>query len=582
MANFYSDELISEVIAANDIVDIASGYMKLQRSGNGYKGLCPFHSEKTPSFHISADKQLYHCFGCGVGGSSLQFIMNIENLDFVEALKFLADRAKISLPEENSDENNNEFYEKRQAIYKVNAAAAKYFNKTLFSDQGKIAQRYVSSRQLDSKTAVSFGLGYANPDIADCTEYLKAEGFSEEIILAAGLAKRSTKTNGLYDFFRDRLMFPIIDVRGNVIAFGGRILGDGVPKYLNSADIIVFNKSKTLYALNFAKHSCHDRIILCEGYMDVIALHKSGFTNAVATLGTALTEQHAKIISRYTKEVVLCYDSDGAGQKATAAAIELLKAAGVKTKVLTLPGAKDPDEYIKKMGASAFESLIFASENATLYKISKLKQQYNIDNIEEKIELTNKMAEIFAGIENTIERECLMKEVAVQLDISFESIDAQVKLLMKNNAAKQAEKEFHDQSKKDKQRFTSENTEFMSECKLISLMFAHSAVYNDLNDKISDNFFKVKGCSELLKQLRSAKQKRVNIDIATAMSSVPPEYSDKLSYAILKEQPYTNPIKAATEIYNSILKNRTSPEKDINSPEELSKIIDMIKKQKNK
>ena len=232
------------------------------------------------------------------------------------------------------------------------------------------------------------------------------------------------------------------------------------------------------------------------------------------------------MISRYTKEVVLCYDSDGAGQKATAAAIELLKAAGVKTKVLSLSGAKDPDEYIKKMGASAFESLIFSSENATLYKISKLKQQYNIDNIEEKIELTNKMAEIFATIENTIEREFLMKEVSVQLGISFESIDAQVKLIMKNNASKQAEKEFHDQSKKDKQRFTSENTEFMSECKLISLMFAHPAVYNDLKDKISDDFFKVKGCSELLKQLRSAKQKGVNIDIATAISSVSPEYSD--------------------------------------------------------
>ena len=278
----YPDELVNEIISANDLVDVASSYITLKRSGRDYKGLCPFHGEKTPSFHISADKQLYYCFGCHAGGSVLQFIMNIENLDYTEALQFLADRARIILPEK-TDKNEDITFKRRSTILKINTAAAKFFYNMLKSEQGAAAQQYFAKRGLSGKTVSSFGLGFAPDSFTACTDHLRSLGFSDEEILDSNMARKSEKTGRLYDFFRNRVMFPIIDVKGNVVAFGGRVLDDSKPKYLNSSDSLVFNKSKTLFALNFAKKTCSERIILCEGYMDVIALHKSGFTNAVAT-----------------------------------------------------------------------------------------------------------------------------------------------------------------------------------------------------------------------------------------------------------------------------------------------------------
>ena len=325
MAGYIPDELIAEITTANDIVDIASSYMKLKRTGSGYTGLCPFHGEKTPSFHISPDKQLYHCFGCGAGGSVLQFIMNIENLDFVDAVKFLASRANIALPEGENKESSDKIHKRKQSIYKINAAAAKFYHANLMKTDNKFYQNYLIERGLDRSTVVRFGIGYAPDSYDGLTQHLLEQGFTENQILDSGIARKSDKNGRLYDFFRNRVIFPIIDVRGNVVAFGGRVTDKSLPKYLNSSDTIAFSKSKTLFAINFAKDHCRERIILCEGYMDVIALHKSGFENAVATLGTALTKEHCAIISRYTKEVLLCYDSDEAGQKATAAAIALLK-----------------------------------------------------------------------------------------------------------------------------------------------------------------------------------------------------------------------------------------------------------------
>lgn len=574
MAAYYPDELISEVIAANDLVDVASSYMKLSRSGSGYKGLCPFHGEKTPSFHISPDKQLYHCFGCGAGGSVLQFVMNIESLDFVEAVKFLAERAKIALPEGDGRSQDSEFYKRKQAVYEMNTVAAKYFFQNLMSPAGEKAQAYFLRRELSPKTVTAFGLGFALDSFTALTDYLKGKGFGEQQILDAGLAKRSEKTGKLFDFFRNRVMFPIIDIRGNVIAFGGRVMDDSLPKYLNSPDSIVFNKSKTLFALNFAKRVCHRQLILCEGYMDVISLHQADFSNAVATLGTALTPEHAKLISRYTAEVVLCYDSDGAGQKATASAMELLRAVKLRTRVLTVPGAKDPDEFIKKKGRVAFENLINSSENAVLYKISKLKEQYSVDILEEKIELTNKMAEVFAAVENPIEQEVLIRDSAKELGISPETIFSQVKLLQHN-------KEKKEQSKAVKAAMKNavgpKNSLPHREGLLASLIAGDERVYAEMKDQVQPGFFTSSACRAFIREVYQLRQKGLKIDSAVVISSLPPEDAQELAGIFTDEKPYDDPVRAAKEIYQAIQDEKTKNAQNISSPEELASMIARLK-----
>ena len=353
MAAYYPDELINEVISANNLVDVVGSYVKLKRSGNRYMGLCPFHSEKTPSFHVSADKQLYHCFGCGEGGSVVQFIMKMENLDFVEAIKQLAARANINLPEGNEKASDGEYFRKKQKMLEMYVTAARFYHSCLMAEGGKTALAYLAARQIDRGTITHFGMGYSPNEYDALYNHLKEKGFDEGLMLESGLIRKSEKNGKPYDFFRDRVMIPIFDIRGNVIAFGGRTMvkSDG-RKYMNSSDSMIFNKSKTLYALNFAKKNCSERIILVEGYMDVISLHKYGFTNAVAGLGTAFTPEHAKILSRYTKELVICYDSDEAGQAAVMRALPILSATDLKLKVMVIPDAKDADEYLKLKGAA--------------------------------------------------------------------------------------------------------------------------------------------------------------------------------------------------------------------------------------
>ena len=569
MATYIPDELIAEITAANDIVDIASSYMKLQRSGSGYKGLCPFHGEKTASFHISPDKQLYHCFGCGAGGSVLQFIMAVENLDFVDAVKFLASKANIALPENDSRQNDDKLHKRRQTIYKINSTAAKFYHQTLMKDENKAVQDYFVNRGLDRSTVVSFGIGYAPDSFDACTKHLINEGFTEEDILDSGMARKSEKTGKIYDFFRNRVIFPIIDVRGNVIAFGGRVTDKSLPKYLNSADSLVFNKSKSLFALNFAKNHCRDRIILCEGYMDVIALHKAGFKNAVATLGTALTKEHCNIISRYSKEVLICYDSDEAGQKATAAALALFKNSNIRTKVLVMHGAKDPDEFIKLKGAAAFEQLIMGSENAILYKISKLKEQYNTDILEEKLEFVNKAAEVFAEIDSPVEAEIIIKDFAAKMNVSADTINAHIKQI-----------KFSKQKKENlKQTRISSNVPD-KEGMLLSLMAANKAVYAKMKDLIDDSFFDKDYCKAFYKNLVRLKEKGVDCDISVVMASLDEESAKNFTGLLAMEMPYDDVEKAAEDIYISI-KNQKTNTNEIKSPEELKRIIELIKQQKN-
>ncbi|MFA7637576.1 MAG: DNA primase [Monoglobales bacterium] len=568
MANYIPDELIAEITAANDIVEVASSYMKLKRSGNGYKGLCPFHGEKTPSFHISPDKQLYHCFGCGAGGSVLQFIMNIENLDFVDGVKMLAARANIPIPEGDSPEVSDKTHRRKQAIYKINSLAAKFYHANLMKSDNMVIQNYLIERGLDANTVVRFGIGYAPNDYDTLTKYLLEEGFSEQEILDSGIARKSEKNGNLYDFFRNRVIFPIIDVRGNVVGFGGRVTDKSLPKYLNSSDSPVFSKSKTLFALNFAKNHCRDRIILCEGYMDVIALHKAGFEYAVATLGTALTKEHCGIISRYTKEVLLCYDSDEAGQKATAAAIALLKDVNVRTKVLVMKGAKDPDDYIKLKGAAAFEQLIIGSENAVLYKINKLKQQYNTDVLEEKLELINKAVEVFAEIESPVELELTVKDFAAQMDVNPETVFAQIRQYRLSKGKKQGFR----QTKVPKPEIDKEGM-------LLGLMAANKSVYLKMKKLVNEDFFEKDSCKAFYNKLVQLKEKGFEADSAAVLASLDDQHAKSLSGMLTAEMPYENPEKAAEDIYVAIKNSKTNINK-IKSPEELSRIIDLIKQQK--
>ncbi len=348
----YSEELISEVIGANDIVDVIGMYTALKKSGRGFVGLCPFHSEKTPSFHVSPDKQLYHCFGCGEGGTVLTFVMKAENLDFVEGLKFLADRARIALPEPEANENADRLFKKKQRLISANTYAAKFFYHCLAaSPEGAQARAYLKERAIAPKTAASFGLGFAPPGRNALINHLKSMGYSESELVDFGLA--TVRDNQFVDKFRNRVMFPIIDVRGNVIGFGGRVMDDSKPKYLNSPETAAFNKRLNLFALNFAKNKKSDALILVEGYMDVISLHQVGINNAVATLGTALTEEQARLIARYAKDVVLCYDTDEAGVKATMRAIEIFSKTDVRVKVLSLSGAKTPTNTSRATAAGA-------------------------------------------------------------------------------------------------------------------------------------------------------------------------------------------------------------------------------------
>ena len=425
---YYSEELIEEVRSRNDIVDVISGYVKLKKQGSSYFGLCPFHSEKSPSFSVSRDKQMYYCFGCGAGGNVFTFIMEYENYSFVEALKFLAQRAGVELPQEEYSKEAKERADTRSALLEMNKLAAKYYYAQLKTEGGRQAREYLQNRQLSQETITAFGLGYSSKYSDDLFRYLKMKGYSEEMIIKAGLVNVDEK-HGVYDKFWNRVMFPIIDLRGNVIAFGGRIMSDAKPKYLNTSDTPVFKKSANLFSLNNAKNSGKRTLILCEGYMDVIAVNQAGFTNAVATLGTALTGEQAVLMKRYADEVIICYDADEAGQKATARAIPILRNSGLNVKVLTIPSGKDPDEFIKSKGndgPAAFKALLDKCGNDVEYRLQKLKNAHNIQLTEGKVAFLEEAAKLIATISSPIERDVYSSKVASELGVDKNAFKQQV------------------------------------------------------------------------------------------------------------------------------------------------------------
>lgn len=418
---YYPDELIEEVRMKNDIVDVISGYVKIQKKGSSYFGLCPFHNEKSPSFSVSPQKQMYYCFGCGAGGNVFTFIMEYENYTFQEAIKFLAQKAGVSLPEAEYTEEVRKKEGKRAKLLEVNKEAAKYFYYQLRSDRGRAGLKYLKERQLSDETINKFGLGFANMTSNDLVTYLKSKGYDDKLLQEAGLATFDEKY-GMHDKFWNRVMFPIQDINHRVIGFGGRVMGDGKPKYLNSPETMIFDKSRNLYGLNLARTSRKNNMILCEGYMDVITMHQAGFSQAVASLGTAFTEGQATLLKRYTQEVILSYDSDGAGVTAALRAIGILKEAGLTGKVLNLDPYKDPDEFIKNKGQEAFQERLDQAENTFFFELRMLQRDYNLKDPEEKTRFHREIAKKLCGFSEEVERENYIQAVADKYQIGFENL----------------------------------------------------------------------------------------------------------------------------------------------------------------
>lgn len=418
---YYSDELIEEVRSKNDIVDVISGYVRLQKKGSSYFGLCPFHNEKSPSFSVSRQKQMYYCFGCGAGGNVFTFLMEYENYSFLEALKFLADRAGVDLPEMEYSKEAKERADMKAVLLEINKLAAQYFYVQLKSPQGEVAMRYLKDRQLDDATVKAFGLGYSNKYSDDLYRYLKSKGYKDDMIMKAGLISVDER-NGVYDKFWNRVMFPIMDVNNRVIGFGGRVMGDAKPKYLNSPETMIFDKSRNLYGLNRARTSRKPYFLLCEGYMDVISLHQAGFTNAVASLGTSLTAGHASLIKRYVNEVYLTYDSDEAGTKASLRAIPILKEVGITARIIRMEPYKDPDEFIKNLGAEAFEERISKARNGFMFSLEVLEKNYDMTSPEGKTDFMKEVAKRLTEFDEEIERNNYIEAVAGAYHVGYEDL----------------------------------------------------------------------------------------------------------------------------------------------------------------
>lgn len=423
--SYYPREVIDDIRSGNDIVDVVGQYVKLKRSGSSYVGLCPFHNEKTPSFHVNQDGQYFHCFGCGVGGDVIGFMMKYGNYSYPDALKVLAERINYILPEGEMSADIVKKRELKQNLYEIHKIAARFYYEQLMSDNGKIAAEYLDKREVKLGIRRKFGLGYSPVAKGALYENLKSKGFSEDTILKSGLVYK--RDNGAYyDKFFNRLMFPIIDVYGNIIGFGGRVLGDGQPKYLNSPETEIFNKSRNLYNLNNAKASKIREFILVEGYMDAIAIYQAGFHNVVASLGTAFNENHAKVLKSYADSVILLFDSDEAGVKAVLRAIPVLENAGLKIKVLQVHDAKDPDEFIKRFGAAEFGELLKTAKNHIIFQAEQLQKKYDLEILDDKIAFSKDIAKLLSTVESSIETDAYLKEVSKMTDIDLPAIQDEI------------------------------------------------------------------------------------------------------------------------------------------------------------
>lgn len=523
---------IQELVARNDIYDTISRYVSLQRAGRLYKGLCPFHSERSPSFMVYPETQSYYCFGCGAGGDVIKFTMEMNSLSYIEAVRYLAQRCGMPMPDEDDGQAKL-----KSRILQMNKLAARFFYDTLNSDAGRNARKYLRDRQLSDKTIVNFGLGYAPAEWQGLTNYLRSKGFTDEEMTRGYLAARN-KNGNLYDIFRDRVMFPIIDLRGNVIAFGGRRMGDeGGPKYLNSGDTPVFKKSNGLFALNLAKKSGKDTFILAEGYMDVIAMHQAGFDNAVATLGTALTSQQAKLIGDYAKKVIISYDSDEAGQKATRRAMEIFEKEEVTVQVLQMDGAKDPDEYIKKYGAQRFEMLLEGANSALDFQLLKLKNQYDIQNPEQRVEYLTKACDILAGLTNPIQQDVYCTRLANETSTDKASIKLQMDRAKAKNRRKETRKKEQEllrsgvgrQIKVDYRQKGNTMPKAFAQQQIICALIRDNSLYNDVRTKLTADNFTDSDMKRAYTAFVNLIEQHMSVDYATLAYHMPDDSAKALA-----------------------------------------------------
>ena len=518
MARF-SDDFIQQIRDSNDIESVIGSYIDLKRRGKNLVGLCPFHNEKTPSFTVYPDTASYYCFGCGAGGEVINFIRNIENLDFTEAVKLLADRAGLQLPQENFDDSTAKL---RRRIYEANREAARFFHETLFKEEGKQQLAYLQNRRISPKMIKHFGLGAAPDDWHALENHLKEKGFHRDELVAASLL-RSSEKNGkryYYDAFRNKVMYPVIDVRGNVVAFGGRVLDNSKPKYINTSDTLVYKKSNELFALNFAKNGNDRKLILCEGYMDVIALHQAGYENAVAGLGTALTPEQVSLISRYADEVALCYDSDEAGQKAVRAAMTLFSKTGVKVKVIRLEGGKDPDEIIRVHGNERFARLLDKADNDTEYKLSKLREKYIVETDDGKLNFLREAVKILAFCDS-IERDVYAMRLSDELSVGKDAILQQINELRRKENYRKAKSALSDAQKQvqnldvaaDPQRIKNLRAAKAEDTILITLL-NNAAFYKKIKDRLSEDVFVTPVNKHLLEIITKRLEEQESIEIS--------------------------------------------------------------------
>lgn len=494
----YSEELIDDIKNSNDIVDVISQYVTLKRSGRNFFGLCPFHREKTPSFSVSPDKQIFHCFGCGAGGNVIHFISKMENVDFRESLEILAERAGIALPTSDNTEDGRR-QQLKEKVYQINKEAANYYHQELYKQTSKLAQEYVKKRRLDNKTLKDYCIGYA-PVNSSLYKYLKEKNFTDEEILTSDLVNKTQR--GFIDRFRNRLIFPIQDVRNRYIAFGGRVLDNSLPKYINSPENIVYSKARNLYGLNVAKKSKLDKLLIVEGYMDVVSLHQRGIENVVASCGTALTEAQGRLLRKYANRVIISYDSDSAGQAATLRGLEILNNLGCDIRILQMEGAKDPDEYVIKYGNGRFNNLIENAISLIEFKVKVLKKDLNLDNTNDKIKFLNEIAKIVSTVDNQIEQEVYIDKISKDYEISKEAIYAQINKL--NYSKNQGQKVLENNYKRSiakKINPVSETLEKREKMIIELLLNGKDKIYQKIKQIISPKDFKDEKNKKIMKKL---------------------------------------------------------------------------------
>lgn len=568
------DHIIQEIAEKNDIYELVSQYVSLKRAGSSYIGLCPFHNEKTPSFSVSPQKGIFHCFGCGEGGNSIGFLMKIENISFYEAVKRLAERANVELPkaDERDFEDGNKKKKERELMYEINKAAASHFYENLKTSKESI--EYFKGRGIDGTWAKNFWLGFAKDSWDDMFSHLKGLGFAESDILKAGLIT-GNDSGKFYDRFRNRVMFPIFDERDNVIGFGGRVLTDEKPKYLNSPEGLVFSKGKNLFSLNNAKRTREDFVILVEGYMDVIALAMNGYPNSVATLGTALTQEQAKILKKYFKEVVICYDSDGAGRTATNRAITIMRQVDLKASVMYLSGGKDPDEFIKKMGKDSFKEALNSRKTDITYLIEYCREKYDINIDGQKVAYIEELIPYLLLISNPVELDVYVNKLSGITGVSSQSLYAQLGIKKVNSPATRQPITSIDKKKIEGGRSKADITRES----LLALVISRKSLYEACGNIISEELFGNGALLDIFKYIKERYDSGKNVDVNLMISSLSEEHIKLLSRILSIELHITDEVKAIKD-YVKILKEQVRRDKiyAVLNDGDVNRLNDIIKK----